>query len=650
MSWKSIAKWTGTAGLLFAMNGWINLALMKPLPGGSEAFYAFRSRLDDAAFVLIFLLLAIVFWAMFAFLPRERGYSYLGTISLLTALQLFLDWDQKSLLFGPMPDIPHASLVVKSGIVFLFFSFIPYLLRTGKKPMTRVFRWAGGGLWTVIAAAWLCSAGDFTFGVLNALFLAHLFLNMALCVGQFLALLRRPEHQAELRFIGAGFLLFTVILLPDPVKDVMEQIQGRVLGYRMSFWEECFEDTFAWALLALLSVFGIAFFHRFVQTVKDNRAFTEELRRKHEALEQEAAVRHRLDQWVTELLGTYRIGDLEQVVVREGRRYFHPNAFALAEREAADGFVRFIGEGAGLSSGPDFVRPFAAECSKLKAGETAASSSLALGAVGNREGNRLFLAVFREDGGPLELAERDKFAFRLMAKYVSLLYEYFQMIDHRFKEIEQQQAERAPWLSKLFMQIAEKERRRLASDLHDETLQELLHLRRLLDRAAADRGERELLEPLRIGLENAEFMIRETCSELMPSFLSEQGVLRAVSRLVEKTRLRADFQLEFRAYPFEAVLSDEQSTAVYRVAQELINNAVKHSGANRVDLEIRQESDRLQVRYADDGKGMAAEEALSSTEGLGLRGVQERIRMLGGDMTLKSRPGAGVTLECRIPV
>lgn len=648
---KSSGKLLGTALFLFILNGLINYSLIQPLDGGLDVFDQLRYHLDDGAFILLFGFLALVFWAMFAVLPRERGYLYLGMISLLTSLQLFMDWDDKALLFGSWPDIPHGSLLVKCGMTFLSFSLAAYVLKTGDKPITRAFLWAGGILWAAVLAALLLPAGDSLFVVLNLLFLAHVFLNMTLCIWQFISLLRHKRQQEELRFIGSGFILFSIILLPDPVKDLLELIEGRRLGYLPVFWEQCLEDTFSWALLSLLGVFGIVFFRRFVQTMNDNTAVSEELKLKNAALKLEVETRQRLDQLFSILLRTYRAADLEQCVLREGQQYFLRHAFALVKYNEAANTVCFEGIDGSFSPGRDIEEALRTEGSRLSSGEVLVTPGMVLGAAGRTDDSRLFLAVYFKDGGLLTMEERETSALRLMSKYVSLFYEYFQLIESRFKELEQRPAERAPWLSKLFMQIAEKERKRLASDLHDEVLQELLHIRRILDRIPAEQSLRqEQYEQLRIGLDNAEFMIRETCRELMPSFLQDHGILHAISSLVEKTRLRADFQLAFQALPINASLNDEQMTVIYRVVQELINNAVKHSEAARVTLEIGQHDQALHIRYEDNGKGMDTEAILSSTSRLGLRGILERIRMLGGQVSLDSASGKGVAVRCSIPL
>lgn len=647
---RLIVKVAVAALILFGINGLINYSLMKPLSGASDAVNRFRLHLDDAVFTMLFVFIAIVFWAMFAVLPRERGYLYLGVISLLTSLQLFWDWDDKALLFGHFPPVPFGSLVIKCGIVFLLFSFIAYLLGTAKRPITRGLLWSEGVLWAAILTATLLTADESLFIVLNRLFLVLVFLNMALCFFQFLSLLRRNEYLAELRWIAAGFVLFALVLLPDPVKDLMEEVEGRPLGYRFVFWEQCLEDTFPWALLSLLTVFGVVFFRRFVLTLKDNRAVTEEIRSKNAALEQEIHTRQRLDQLLSEMLRTYRVADWEKCVIREGQRYFHPHVFVLVKYNDANGSIRLAGADAPSSLEEDIGETLRSKRNRMSPGEAIVVPSIVLGSAGGTDETKLFLAVFSADAGPVFMEERAKFALLLMSKYVSIFYEYFQLLEGRLKEMEQRHADESPWLSKLFMQMAEKERKRLASDLHDEVLQELLHTRRLLDRAPTGQWSPEDQEHVRLALDNAEFMIRETCRELMPPFLTDQGVLHAISRLVEKARLRADFQLEYNPLPITAALSDDQTTTIYRVVQELINNAMKHSEASRVALEVGERGGELHIRYTDDGKGMETGIDFSATNRFGLRGIAERIRMVGGEVTVQSGPGRGVAIRCTLPV
>jgi signal transduction histidine kinase len=242
----------------------------------------------------------------------------------------------------------------------------------------------------------------------------------------------------------------------------------------------------------------------------------------------------------------------------------------------------------------------------------------------------------------------------LMAKYAATFREYFRLLDSRLHDMLEERERGLPWVSKLFMQLAEKERKRLASDLHDEVLQEIMNIRRMLEPTGGDDPQLgpHRLEQIRLGLDNAEFLIRETCQELLPSFLTERGILDAVGKLAEKVRLRTDFELELVLLPVTAVIGDEVTLALYRIVQELVNNALKHSGAGKVRLVVGQEGSELIVRYEDDGVGLAVEEETGlpgTTERLGLRGIAERLRLLNGGFRFDSAPGQGVRVRCSIP-
>lgn len=648
--WISAVRVIGAAALIFALNGLVNYSLIQPLADQPQVINGLRYHLDDAMFMLLFVFAGILFLGMFAVLPKEKGYLYLGLFSFLTSLQLFSEWDEKSLLLGAFPEIPYSSLAIKSGTAFLAFSFIAYVLGTTRERMSRSLIFASGALWVTILTATAAGAANPVFTVLNRLFMLQMILNMTLYVVRFLALLRRKEDQGELRSIAKGFVLFTLVLLPDIGKDVLEDVTGQQIGYRTVYWEQCLEDTFPWSLLVLITVFGVLFFRRFIHTLRANKNVTEQLQKKNDALEQEVHTRQRLDQLLSVLTRAYRIADLEASVLREGQRYFQPFTFSLVKYVEATGSIRVEGEPVTPSNENEIISALRKRGERFTPGEANDTPSTVLAAAGGMAEMRLFLAVSSYEGIPIKLEERDQFALQLMSKYVSIFYEYFQLIEGRFKELEQREQHQEPWMSKLFMQIAEKERKRLASDLHDEVLQELLNIRRLLERT----GDAKLLdqekELIRRGLDNAEFMIRETCHELMPPFLSDHGVLHAISKLLEKTRLRADFQLEYHALPITDSLTDEQITAVYRIVQELINNAMKHSGARTVTLQVGQEEGFIRIRYSDDGKGMETGRDFSHTNRFGLRGISERIRMVGGGISIESHPGQGMKVLCSFPL
>ncbi|RED54431.1 hypothetical protein [Cohnella lupini] len=257
---KESAKMTGTVALIFALNGLVNYELMQPLASGSDVVNLIRRHLDDAVFALLFVIVGFAFLGIFAVLTKEKGYLYLSVFSFLASLQLFAEWDEKGILFGEFPEITNFSLAIKSAVVILAFSLITYLLGTTNERWSRGLILANYALWGTIMVSSLFGAGKPFVLLLDRLFILVVLLNMTLYVAQFKSLMRLKNHQAELRWIAKGFVLFMIVVLPDIGKDLLESLQGRSMGYHDAYWEQGLEDTFPWALLVLVAYFGVLFF------------------------------------------------------------------------------------------------------------------------------------------------------------------------------------------------------------------------------------------------------------------------------------------------------------------------------------------------------------------------------------------------------
>jgi signal transduction histidine kinase len=93
-------------------------------------------------------------------------------------------------------------------------------------------------------------------------------------------------------------------------------------------------------------------------------------------------------------------------------------------------------------------------------------------------------------------------------------------------------------------------------------------------------------------------------------------------------------------------LPDEYKICVYRLVQEALNNAVRHSGARNAKVRVTQSQNRIAVEIGDDGRGFQPERA----RGLGILGMEERIKRLGGTLTVDSAPGRGATIKAGLPL
>jgi two-component system sensor histidine kinase UhpB len=194
----------------------------------------------------------------------------------------------------------------------------------------------------------------------------------------------------------------------------------------------------------------------------------------------------------------------------------------------------------------------------------------------------------------------------------------------------------------------EEERARVARDLHDEVNQSLTGLLLRLEAARAEAPpelEAELAEVKTL----ANQAMRELLSlarQLRPTALDDLGLVAAIGGLVEALD-RGEVNAAMSTDGDFSDLGDDAQLVVYRVAQEALSNAGRHSGAGRVDVALRRRPDGgVELAVADDGRGFAFAE---SESGLGIGGMRERALLIGGELTIESRPGRGTTVRLTVP-
>lgn len=208
-------------------------------------------------------------------------------------------------------------------------------------------------------------------------------------------------------------------------------------------------------------------------------------------------------------------------------------------------------------------------------------------------------------------------------------------------------------LAKSVWRVQEEERRRLARELHDgigQTLTALINQLRRLRPGAPDGGVDAAIEVAELALRD----VRELSRLLRPPVLDDLGLRAALAWLTrtlnEHHGLRAT--LDWKAGEHER-LNPELETLVFRVAQESLNNVIKHSGQLEARLVLRHRDGRLEFEVADPGGGFDAERVLSpagGSAGLGLRGIRDRVELFGGSFAVESVPGRGSRLRVVVPL
>jgi len=204
------------------------------------------------------------------------------------------------------------------------------------------------------------------------------------------------------------------------------------------------------------------------------------------------------------------------------------------------------------------------------------------------------------------------------------------------------------------LQVEERERRRISSELHDEAGQSLMCIRlqlEMLEMAAVDSCAtlRPGLGEVRALTERTIVEIRRLLSALSPAVLEELGLAPALRQLVTRLRRLNKIQVRPRIGPLP-LLPSVTTIAVYRLAQECLNNVVRHSAASRVNISVDSADERLRLSVEDDGVGFRVKEALSKRGSFGLAGMSERVALLGGKFHVDSHPGRGTRVLIELPI
>ncbi|MFK0022280.1 GAF domain-containing sensor histidine kinase [Streptomyces sp. NPDC090798] len=200
--------------------------------------------------------------------------------------------------------------------------------------------------------------------------------------------------------------------------------------------------------------------------------------------------------------------------------------------------------------------------------------------------------------------------------------------------------------------IAE-ERSRLAHELHDAVSQKLFSLRltaqaavALVDRDPA-RAKGELHQVAMLAAEATE-ELRAAVIELRPAALDEDGLVATLSTQIQVLDRAHSARVTFASHGVRA-LPAAQEEAVLRVAQEALHNALRHSGAGRVDVTLEKRGPGTVLRVSDDGSGFEPTAIRAAGRHLGLVSMRDRSSGVGGTLSVESAPGKGTTIEMEVP-
>lgn len=199
----------------------------------------------------------------------------------------------------------------------------------------------------------------------------------------------------------------------------------------------------------------------------------------------------------------------------------------------------------------------------------------------------------------------------------------------------------------------EAERSRIARELHDDFGQQLALLASRLDAVGrSHKLSRNLmlsgLTDARKGLQDLARSVHHLSYELHPGKLKLLGLGPTLDGLCRSIQTESGARITFDSIGLSADVSEDRALCVFRVAQEALQNAVKHSGARNIQVHVAATASELTLRISDDGTGF--DQTLPRPKGLGLLTMRERVELMGGTLTIETGRGSGTTIDASVPV
>lgn len=244
------------------------------------------------------------------------------------------------------------------------------------------------------------------------------------------------------------------------------------------------------------------------------------------------------------------------------------------------------------------------------------------------------------------------FALALLSLAGMLFAAYKRRVEHLKKAHAVQES-----FSKQLLESQERERQRIAAELHDGLGQSLLIIKNRVFLASSANGDREItqeqLDEISASASQAIEEVREIAYNLRPYHLDRFGLTKTLQAIFTRFSDSSDLRFVVEIDPIDGLFSKEDEISIYRIVQESLNNIVKHARATEAQLVIKREAQAVRLRIQDNGQGfrpapVAAIEARQG--GFGLIGMAERVRMLKGTYLIDSAPGQGTTITIKLNI
>ena len=205
---------------------------------------------------------------------------------------------------------------------------------------------------------------------------------------------------------------------------------------------------------------------------------------------------------------------------------------------------------------------------------------------------------------------------------------------------------------KTIVHTQEAERKRVAKDIHDSIGQQLSAIKFYIGTSVSitkDEKQKNLLIKANDGLVSALADIRNICFDLMPKTLENFGLAESLEELCKQTEVNEALSFKLNIQKNFPYLNKQLEISLFRVVQEFINNALKHSNANVISIEMLKKNNDVKINLKDNGKGFNMIN-LDKKNGMGLRNVKSRLLPYNGEIIISSNVGKGTQYKIIIPL
>lgn len=206
-------------------------------------------------------------------------------------------------------------------------------------------------------------------------------------------------------------------------------------------------------------------------------------------------------------------------------------------------------------------------------------------------------------------------------------------------------------LSHRLVEVQEEERGRIARELHDQIGQSLTYLKLMVDNVLClvNKDVRDAVSEVSVVINELIGRIRNLSLDLWPSMLDDLGLFETLVWYFERYTAQTQLQIDFRHSGLDRSLSRQSSIGAYRIIQEALTNVVRHAGVGKVQVYVWADDIELGIAVEDEGAGFDLGKS-SPAACVGLRGMQERAFLLGGELTIESSLGSGTQIVAKLPL